>query len=417
MANSKSSRRQALKGALLGAAGLAGCSIPLVGGTRQYTSEHFVFNLPDDLSKEAVEYIKEEHELGLKKLEELLRVERDYGRKLGGKITVGVVYSGANISYLFGDRAGSIDYNRGNIGNVVRSGSGPFIHETTHHVVGRAGDFFSEGLAVYTQAKIGRNPAGPNYGADLHRKIADMELMPLSRFIDIQGLSRTLPENEVTLAYLQAGSFVKFLIEDISKGDTKPFMKFYLVDGDYKGNFGKGFEELEQGWREKIKNTKPLYTLSDALKVEHLNPRLEPRIKPDNTRNALIQSESKINLLGGRDPYQIWVDVDLESRAKDVIELTKVYMDNLYNGKWIGGTGNYRIGTSQNSMKRRVAILGRTLTPNEKRRVEDFPIMTSPTWSGTEFVVHYTYKIPKISNEEFDTLVRMKKIWAPLKTQ
>lgn len=251
--NTNMSRRSFLK-----AAGLASLA-PLVEscatafGVKPHESDNFNYYLPDDLSEAAVKYIKEEHELGLKKLEDFLHVRRDYGRSIGRKITITIVPSGASTSFLFGERAGTIQYNRGVIAaGTMGSTRAPFIHELTHHYVNKAGDFFSEGLAVYTQEQLGRNPSGPNYGADLHRKIADMELMPLSRIASVQSLGRGLPEDEVVTAYLQAGSFVKYLVEDISKKDTKPFMKFFIVDGDYKGNFGTSLEELEAGWREKI---------------------------------------------------------------------------------------------------------------------------------------------------------------------
>lgn len=99
----KHSRRAFLEvlGLAAAGAGLSSCATafgmrPTVG----YESEHFIYNLPDDLSKAAVDYIKEEHELGLKKLEDRLRVEQDYGRKLGRKITIGVIPSGASFSNL-----------------------------------------------------------------------------------------------------------------------------------------------------------------------------------------------------------------------------------------------------------------------------------------------------------------------------
>lgn len=136
MSKSQPSRRQFLKVLGLASAVPLAYSCATAFGVRptvRHETENFVFDLPDDLSKEAVDYIKEEHELGLKKLEERLRVEQDYGRKIGRKITVGTIPSGANFSNL--DR-GTIDYNRGGMGSNVRSGSGPYVHEITHHVRG-----------------------------------------------------------------------------------------------------------------------------------------------------------------------------------------------------------------------------------------------------------------------------------------
>ena len=418
------SRRTFLKVAGLGglSAALSGCATAFVGGgTKTYESPNFIFNLPNELSKEAVDYIIEEHELGLKNLEQRLRIGQDYGRKLGGKITVGATY-GSSMSYLYGDRAGTIDHNMVSLLNLGTTASNTtsnqpaIIHELTHQVTRSAGDFYSEGLAVYMQQEIGRNPTVPNYGADLHRKIADMELQPLNRFIAIQGLSRTLPENEVPLAYLQAGSFVKYLVEDVSKGDdisekTRQFMKFFLVDGDYKRVFGKSFEELEQGWRGKIKNTKPLYTLSDALKVEHLNPRLQPTGELDSIRKRIADSLPRTMTTAGGYLYPIWVDVKLESRTEHLIELVNHYIDNIWEGQRIGGVGSQRIGfISQAVLKRRLTMLGNRLEPYKSRLVRDYPVPAAERGIITEFAVHYIYKLPNVSNEEFDAPVRMKKI-------
>lgn len=375
-----------------------------------YDTRHFRFDLPRDLSSEAVAYIKEEHERGLKELENRLHVERDYGRKIWKKITVTTVPTGPNYAYLTGDRESQIEYNRGNISRgTIDSTAGPFVHEVTHHYVNHAGDFFSEGLAVYMQEHLGRNKAGPNNGADLHRTLAGEDLIPLRGMIGVNDLNREFGEKG-RRAYLEAGSFVKYVIEDVSKGNTKPFMKFFLRDGEYKANFGKSFEELEAGWREKIRNTKPLYAFSDVLKVEHLNPRLKPTGNLSGGREAL----NRKYLVGvptttGGTLYPIWVDVDLESRAEQPIMLTGMYTDNKYGNERIGRP-NYYVWPFGNLLPVRLGLLGHTLNPGERRRVADFPIGTCSSHPTTKFVVHYLYKIPNLSNDEFNAQVIMKKI-------
>ena len=412
--NTNISRRSFLKAA--GLASLAplaeSCATAFVGGgTTTYESDNFRFYLPNDLSKAAVDYIIEEHELGLKKLEEFLRVEKDYGRKLGGKLILHIGSGEPDRAWLVGAKAGTTTLSRGFVGaGTIRSDRSPYIHELTHQVVRKAGDFFSEGLAEYTQQKLGRNPAPVTWGVDLHRKIADTELAPLSRYMGLTALNRELGD-EAAKAYLQAGSFVKYLIEDVSKGDTKPFMKFFLVDGDYKRNFGKSLEELEEGWRDKIKNTKPLYALSDALKVEHLNPRLQPSGELDPVTKRVVENNLRRTTVGGGYFYPIYVDVRFQSNSEHVIELVNFYIDNVWFGERIGGAGDYRIWmTTPSALQWRLRRLGNNIKPYQSRIVQDFPIPTGSNYPGTEFVVHYGHKIPKVSNEEFDALVRMKKI-------
>lgn len=406
--NTNISRRSFLKAAGLASLAPLAESCATAFGVKPHESDNFNYYLPDDLSEAAVKYIKEEHELGLRKLEERLQLGKDYGRKIGRKITIGVIPSGPNFSNLV---KGTIDYNRGLIGDNPRSGAGPFVHELTHHYTSKAGDFFSEGLAVYMQEQLGRNPAGPNYGADLHRKLAGTELIPLGRLMSISSLGRQLSENEVSTAYLQGGSFIKYLVEDVSKGDIKPFMRFFIVDGDYKNNFGKSLEELEAGWREKIKNTKPLYALSDALKVEHLNARLQPSGELDPVTKRVVENNLRRTTVGGGYFYPIYVDVRFQSNSEHVIELVNFYIDNVWFGEKIGGAGDYRIWmTTPSALQWRLRRLGNNIKPYQSRIVQDFPIPTGSNYPGTEFVVHYGHKIPKVSNEEFDALVRMKKI-------
>lgn len=144
--------------------------------------------------------------------------------------------------------------------------------------------------------------------------------------------------------------------------------------------------------------------------MEHLNARLQPTGKLDKDRELMVNSWLDKPRIAGGHVYQIWIDVNLESRTENPIELTNFSIDNFYKGQRVGSGrgGDYRIWLA--SPVRRLRVLGKGLGPNQSRLIRDFPIPTDSHWKGTEFVVHYLYKIPTLSNEEFDTPVRIKKI-------
>lgn len=131
-------------------------------------------------------------------------------------------------------------------------------HEITHVIArsaGRPDRFLDEGLGVYMQERFGEDPSYPNFGRNLHRLTLEVAggvggLIPLTKVESARQASKIGPERQ--LAYLEEGSFVKYLIEQYG---IQRFMAMYR--GQTSGwTYGKSLTELEQEWKDFLKSFK-----------------------------------------------------------------------------------------------------------------------------------------------------------------
>jgi hypothetical protein len=123
---------------------------------------------------------------------------------------------------------------------TARAGAGQaaIAHELVHIYFPSGNRMLAEGLAVYLQQAIGKNDAFPNFGKDLHEQarlltcprdqggsgivLNDIDLVAFDRIATPTELSLTagtLIEDRAS-PYIVAGSFVRFLIEDLYPSET-----------------------------------------------------------------------------------------------------------------------------------------------------------------------------------------------------
>ena len=246
---------------LAGIIALAGCAAPGIASGARYSSETINGSLPrvevtidDSLDKErALVWAK-----GY--IEEVQRAHRkvsDYlGMTFNGtyRLDIRESYKGAQISGQSGNIKFPARYYK----------SQPVVHEVTHVVAPNYNRFLSEGLAVYLQDKFSRDSVYPTFGIPLHPSVLISVEIPLERLIRetndstyyFGSIAKThTPEGKS--AYLHAGYFVKFLIENDAFGDDEntrldKFIKLYnLADKHYGANmfkkvYGKSLTELEK---------------------------------------------------------------------------------------------------------------------------------------------------------------------------
>jgi hypothetical protein len=127
------------------------------------------------------------------------------------------------------------------------------VHELTHIIAGAGqhpGGILDEGLAVYLQAKFGGpdDRSFPTRGRHLHAETARVaaryrRLLPLAMTIEIRRTFDRGPAR--TLAYLESGSFVQFLID---RRGLDAFMLVYHGAAAWPEAFGCGMEMLETDW-------------------------------------------------------------------------------------------------------------------------------------------------------------------------
>jgi hypothetical protein len=107
---------------------------------------------------------------------------------------------------------------------------------------------------VYFQDKMGDNPAFPNLGKDLHAlarpSLSEVSSLKMLNDVRKRPLSSVMAE---PTAYILAGSFVGFLIEEYGL----PRFKRLYETGNYDEVYRKSFWTLEKEWRMKIEYKQP----------------------------------------------------------------------------------------------------------------------------------------------------------------
>jgi hypothetical protein len=129
----------------------------------------------------------------------------------------------------------------------VHDNSGALLHEMVHIYAPNQNRFLAEGLAVYLHTKLGGNPALPNFGEDL-RPAARRSLWGVSSLAALNDVRTPRPLGSVMddmTAYILAGSFVQFLIEEHG---LVQFRSLYDTS-NYETVYGASLATLEKEWR------------------------------------------------------------------------------------------------------------------------------------------------------------------------
>ncbi len=154
---------------------------------------------------------------------------------------------------------------------VVDGNNAIIAHEMTHlFMPENRSEALREGIAVYAQDKFGEVHGYPNYGNDLDHLVvkrlsggigkdvstfaAAEALFRHNRGTDRGGKRLSLDEIDAEArrnAYLIAGSFVRYLLNDVLRQDMAAFKRIY-VGGDFVRETGKTLPELEAAWRRLI---------------------------------------------------------------------------------------------------------------------------------------------------------------------
>ncbi|MBT3306920.1 MAG: hypothetical protein HN377_10615 [Alphaproteobacteria bacterium] len=140
----------------------------------------------------------------------------------------------------------------------LKNGQVPLAHELTHVFTGRGvSEVLSEGVAVYFQERVGKGRVFPNYGFELNARLKENSKrwnIPLPRNAyafaerNINNMDQMRPR---ILSYLLAGSFCRYLIDDVLGGDVPKFMKIFHT-GDFLAVAGKTRDALMEEWRHAV---------------------------------------------------------------------------------------------------------------------------------------------------------------------
>lgn len=142
----------------------------------------------------------------------------------------------------------------------VKGNDAASLHELVHVYAPNGNRFLAEGLAVYAHEALKGRPAHPNFGRDLHEmareRTGDISLVALDKVPTPNDLGH---QAEPVNAYVAAGSFVRFLIEDRGLERFRalyemtpliPNKRAAALPERWRAAYGQSLEELETAWRQ-----------------------------------------------------------------------------------------------------------------------------------------------------------------------
>jgi hypothetical protein len=135
----------------------------------------------------------------------------------------------------------------------IRDSSAPIIHEVTHILANHGqNSFFSEGLAVYFQERFGRTSGFPNFSVPLDELVRyhQGQLLGLQQLFNDNEIFGQVGTEQRRLAYIEAGSFINFLVEKY--GEQKLAELHNSKNLDFKKVYGKKLRELEREWNNHV---------------------------------------------------------------------------------------------------------------------------------------------------------------------
>lgn len=145
----------------------------------------------------------------------------------------------------------------------VRNNIVPLSNPIAGCLLGRAiNSLMVIGFYTYAQDRFGSNEAYPNYGIDLHKKSGDLLMRgeyagPKDKPLHIPSeIFRAEGTDKRTAARIFAGSFSKYLIENVLGDDIERFKRIYKT-GDFLKEAKLSFEELEKRWIEHVTKSRP----------------------------------------------------------------------------------------------------------------------------------------------------------------
>jgi hypothetical protein len=172
----------------------------------------------------------------------------------------------------------------------VISGEAAIAHELAHVYFPNGNRMLAEGLPIYVQHEVGRNPAFPDFKGDLHQMMRDMTCSKgsLANALDLISLVRfdrlatpdmltmrigRAPNTNSAQLYPITGSFVQFLIENLPLPETPqsrmdkfrrlylqtPLIPFEREPGPpdrWESVYGRSLAFLEAQWKSFIESKK-----------------------------------------------------------------------------------------------------------------------------------------------------------------
>ena len=188
-----------------------------------------------DVAEADIDMVQKEAAKALRFIPAILNIEDKRIQEIR-IVDSGICYESGGVIFLPGDH--------------IRDKRAAIIHEITH-ALAKHGDnsFFTEGLAVYFQDRFGGGNSFPNYAVPLDQlvRVYKGRLVPIVELMQDNAVFSRLESEERLIAYIEAGSFIGFLVN--TYGEEKLAELHNSPSLDYKTVYGRDIEELAAQWR------------------------------------------------------------------------------------------------------------------------------------------------------------------------
>ena len=189
----------------------------------------------ESLTPDEIEEVKQEVRTALDSISQVLGIEQRKNTKIR-IVDRDICYADNDIVSL------SISH--------IRDKSAPIFHEVTHILANhKTNSFYSEGLAVYFQERFGKSDGFPTFSSSLDDSVKNYEdqLLSISRLNTDNKIFEMLGTEQRKIAYIEAGSFISFLVEKY--GEKKLVDLNNSSSLDYKKIYGREINVLELEWK------------------------------------------------------------------------------------------------------------------------------------------------------------------------
>jgi hypothetical protein len=136
----------------------------------------------------------------------------------------------------------------------IEAKNAAIVHEISHIITRHNNNyFFSEGLAIYFQERFGEDHGFPNFLGvpldDLVRRHED-KLYEIDKLAYDNNIFTQVGTKQREIAYIQAGSFINFLVITFGEKKLVELHNSRLID--YKTVYGKDIKELGIEWKNNV---------------------------------------------------------------------------------------------------------------------------------------------------------------------
>lgn len=217
---------------------------PAISGTAVIPNSKITISTQlGDVSEADIDEVKKEADKALRFIPEILKIADKRIQEIR-IVDSGICYESGGVIFLPDSH--------------IRDKRAAIIHEITHALANHGDNsFFTEGLAVYFQDRFGGGNSFPNYSIPLDDLVRHYkrQLIPIVELMQNNAVFSQLESEERLIAYIEAGSFIRFLVNTYGEERLAELHNSSFLD--FKTVYGSDLEELAAQWRSYVLRADP----------------------------------------------------------------------------------------------------------------------------------------------------------------